>query len=266
MTDRVLLSAGRNNIEECIELACQHDLGIEVMAFAFPDILDGNWSEMVSKYRAILRMVPGEIALHGPFMDMVSGSPDARINAVCMDRYKHAISIAAELRAKVIVFHANFIGTIHNPEYRVGWHDRNVDFWHPIGEFAQQHGVTVAIENMWEFDPDIIANLLKAVDHPHLRACLDVGHAYLFADKESPFDLWLETMEPWLVHTHVNNTDGKLDLHYSLDNGVINYHDVLNKLRAVATPPSITLEMYKVEEMRASLPLLQIRESKYTLA
>lgn len=266
MVDRVLLSAGRNNIDECIELACEHNLGIEVMAFAFPDVLDGNWSELLSKYRAVLRIVPGEIAMHGPFMDMVSGSPDARINAVCMDRYKHAIEIAAELHAKVVVFHANFIGTLHNPEYRVGWHDRNVDFWQPLGDFARQHDVLIGIENMWEFDPYIIANLLQAVDHSHLRACLDVGHAYLFSDKDVPFDQWLETMEPWLVHTHINNTDGELDLHHSLNNGIIDYHAVLDKLRATERPPSITLEMYKVEEMRASLPFLHLHAEKYSPA
>lgn len=266
MADRVLLSAGRDNIEECIELACQYDLGIEVMAFAFPDVLDGNWSELLSRYRAILRLVPGEIAMHGPFMDMVSGSPDERINAVCSERYRHAIRIGAELRAKVVVFHANFIGTLHNPEYRVGWHDRNIAFWNPIAEYAKQHGLIVTIENMWEFDPNIIGDVLKDVDHPNLRACVDVGHAHLFSDEEVRFETWLQTMEPWLIHTHMNNNDGKLDVHQALNNGVINYFKILPQIRALPNPPTITLEMYKVEEMRASLSYLQVKESNKTPA
>jgi sugar phosphate isomerase/epimerase len=266
MTDRVYLSAGRNNIEECVELACQYSMGIEVMAFAFPDVLDGQWQDLLSTYKAILRPVPGGLTLHGPFMDMVSGSPDERINQVCSERYRHAIRISSALEARIVVFHANFIGSLHNPEYRNGWHERNVAFWYPLAEYAQQYGVTIAIENMWEFDPNIIGNLLRDVNHPNLRSCLDVGHAHLFSDENIGFQEWLNVMEPWLVHTHVNNNDGKLDVHHALNDGVLNYFKLLNQIRHLPSPPGITLEMYTVEAMRASLPYLHIQESPRTLA
>ncbi|MBZ0310563.1 MAG: sugar phosphate isomerase/epimerase, partial [Anaerolineae bacterium] len=214
---------------------------------------------VLSNYRGMLRIVPGEITLHGPFMDMVSGSPDNHINEVCSQRYQHAIRIASELHARYIVFHANFIGSMHNPEYRVGWHDRNVAFWHPLAAYAKEHGIIITIENMWEFDPYIIGNLLKEVNHPNLRACLDIGHAHLFANDDVTFDDWLSTMQPWLVHTHINNNDGELDIHQALNHGVLDYATILPKLRALPTPPTITLEMYKVKEMRASLPLLELK-------
>jgi sugar phosphate isomerase/epimerase len=266
MTDRVLLSAGRDNIAECVDLATEFGLGIEVMAFAFPDVLDGNWSHLLAEYKVMLEPITGGLTLHGPFMDMVSGSPDGRINEVCSERYQHAIRITAELGAEIVVFHANFIGSLHNPEYRHGWHERNVAFWHPIAEYAQQHKVVVAVENMWEFDPNIIGDVLKEVNHPHLRACLDVGHAHLFSDSEARFEDWLQTMEPYLVHTHINNNDGRLDVHQGLNDGVLNYYKILHQLRALATPPSITLEMYKVEAMRASLPYLQLAVRNRSLA
>ena len=34
----------------------------------------------------------------------------------------------------------------------------NVAFWEQIADYAQQLNVTVAVENMWEFDPDIIGD------------------------------------------------------------------------------------------------------------
>jgi len=49
MTDTVLLSAGRQNIQECVQLAHERGLGIEVMAFAFPDVLDGPWRETLAQ-------------------------------------------------------------------------------------------------------------------------------------------------------------------------------------------------------------------------
>jgi sugar phosphate isomerase/epimerase len=256
VADRVLLSASDRNIEACVRLAQLHQIGIEVMQFAYPWVLDGDWQADLSRYRTLLQAVPGARSLHGPFMDMAPGSPDARINQVCMERYQHAIHIAAELEIPLVIFHANFIGAIHTQEYRRGWHARNLDFWGPLADYAQQQGVTVAIENMWEFDPAIIGDLLQQLQHPHLRACLDVGHAHLYSDV--PFSTWLSTLQEWIVHLHLNNNDGKLDGHGALDQGVLHYPKLLPPLRALPQHPSMTLEMDTLESMRASLPFLEL--------
>lgn len=260
MADRVLLSASRANLDECIELARDYNLGIEMMAFAFPDLLDGDWKGEMSAHKKKLRRINGLITLHGPFMDMAPGSPDPRIKHITVERYEHAIRIASELGAEVIVFHANFIAAIHNIEYRVGWHKRNLDFWGNMAPYAERYGVTLAVENMWEFDPYIITDMLKEINHPYLRACLDVGHANLFSDEEFPFELWLKTVQPWLVHTHMNNNNGKIDVHHGLHDGVMDYAAVLEKIRALPNPPTITLEMDRVSDMRASLYFLHLAQ------
>lgn len=251
MIDQVLLSASDRNIESCIQLAQEYQLGIEVMAFAFPHVLDGDWQGAIARYKQLLRPVVGARSMHGPFMDMAPGSPDRRINALCYERYQHAIRIAAELDIHLLVFHANFIAAIHNIEYRVGWHQRNLDFWSPLAEYAQQFEVTVAVENMWEFDPDIIADLLKQINHPNLRACLDLGHAHLFG--EVPFERWLSSLGEWIVHTHMNNNDGKIDIHMGFDHGVLDYQRLLPQVRALPAQPSMVLEMDDIDFMRASL-------------
>ncbi len=229
------------------------------MAFAFPDVLDGNCEDEIERYRALLRPIRGPLTLHGPFMDMAPGSPDKRINMVCESRYKHAIRIAETLEAGIIVFHANFIAAIHNIEYRQGWHQRNVDFWGEIADYAYRHGVIVAMENMWEFDPHILGDVLQTVDHPSLRYCLDVGHAHLFTDEQFTFEDWLAVLHPWLVHTHVNNNNGKIDVHHGLRDGVLNYRHILRRIRALPIMrPTITLEMDRVEDMANSLDFFDL--------
>jgi sugar phosphate isomerase/epimerase len=225
------------------------------MAFAYPDILDNHWRALLDDYKQLLAPV-SMVTMHGPFLDMAPGSPDQRVNELVASRYRHAIDIGEELGAKIIVFHANFIAAILTEDYRTGWHQRNLIFWEPIAEYAAAHNITVAVENMWEFDPDIITYLLKTLDHPNLRACLDVGHAHLFS--RVPFEEWLATVEPWLVHTHLNNNDGKLDIHRALPDGVINYNLLLEDLRSLPQPPSMTLEMDKVPDMLASLPHFEL--------
>jgi sugar phosphate isomerase/epimerase len=262
MADNVLLSASRSNIHEAMALAQERGLGIEIMAFAFPDILDGDWRTTLAEYKEILKPLNGTLTLHGPFMDMVSGSPDPRINAVCVQRYSHAIRIAAELGAKQVVFHANFIGSLHNTFYRDGWHQRNVEFWKPMAEYAAQHNVVVLLENMWEFDPTILSDLLSQVHHPYLRCCLDVGHAHLFSDKQFSFDYWLRTLEPWLTEVHMNNNNGILDEHHGFDweRGVLDYQTLLPKIRATNNNLDLVLEMDLVQDMRDSLYYFRIEQ------
>jgi sugar phosphate isomerase/epimerase len=256
VSDRVLLSASPKNIEACVALAKTHGLGIEMMAFAYPDTLDNDWQSIVAEYRTLLRDVPGLITMHGPFFDMVPGSIDRKIEQITMERYQQAVRIAADVGAKIIVFHANFIAAIRTDAYRQGWQERNVVFWHEMAAYAEQHDVTLAVENMWEFDPYIIGDVLRRVEHPRLRACLDVGHAHLFS--KHPFEEWLKALEPYLVHLHLNNNPGDMDIHQGLHDGVLDYAALLPKLRALPNPPSMTLEMDRVEDMRASLDLLQL--------
>ncbi len=264
MIEHVLLTASRANIEDCIALALEFDLGIEIMNFAVPDVLDGSWQHDLATYRTILRPVPGPITLHGPFMDMVSGSPDSRINQVTKERYQQTIHIASELGVPLVVFHANFIGALQNPSYRIGWHERNVLFWTEMADYAGSRGVVIALENMWEFEPAIIADLLKAVDHPHLKACLDIGHTVIFGQAHFRLQDWLDTLEPWLVHIHANNNNGVLDEHYGFDweHGVLDYHTVLEQLRSLENRLNVVLEMWHVDDMRQSLSYFLMEQSR----
>lgn len=256
MADRVLLSALPDNAEACVTLALEHGLGIELMAFAYPQLLDGDWKSSLLHYRRLLAPLNGLISLHGPFFDMAPGSIDEKIKALTVERYQQVIRIASELEAKTVVFHANFIAAIRTEDYRRGWQARNVEFWGRLGTFAQHHGVMLAVENMWEFDPDIIGDVLREVAHPHVRACLDVGHAHLFSDV--PFDVWLGRLAPFIVHAHINNNPGHADYHQGLHDGVLPYAQLLPRLRSLPHRPVLTLEMDRVEDMTSSLDLLEL--------
>ena len=255
MGDPLILSAGIRNFDECVALAHAHGLGIELMAFSVPQVLDGEWRDLMKRYQAALSDLPGPLTMHGPFMDLVSGSPDERINAVTYGRYEHVIRIADRLGTRQVVFHANYIGLLHNDFYRQGWHQRNVDFWGPLGDYARAHDVMIAVENMWEYDPGIIGNLLRELDHPYLKACIDVGHATLFSDPDISFDDWLESMGELVIELHMNNNNGVMDEHYGFDwdQGVLDYETLLPKLRELPMKPLMVLEMDRIEDMQASL-------------
>ena len=265
MRDTVSLSAGLDNFQECLALAHEYELGLELMAFSVPAVLDGDWRDLVRRLQNDLAGLPGPLTMHGPFMDLASGSPDQRINDLSYGRYEHVIRIASELGARQVVFHVNYIGLLHNDSYREGWHQRNVDFWGPLGDYAKSYDVIIAIENMWEFEPAIIGNLLSEVNHSHLKSCIDVGHAFLFSDSDVSIDNWLDTLGRWVIELHLNNNDGIMDGHHSFDweGGTLDYEALMPALRQLPNKPLMVLEMDRVADMKESLRYFELKESAF---
>ncbi len=254
--DRILFGASLETFDDCLQLARRCGVGLELQAFAYPKVLDGDWKSLVEHYQKALLGLPGERAMHGPFLDMASGSPDPQIRAVVKQRMIHSLEIADQLHVKTIVFHANFISTIRTEAYRREWLKYEIDFWGPMAEHAARLGITLALENMWEFDPNIIGDVLSAVHSANLMACLDVGHAALFSD--FPLQAWIEVLAPYLIHTHLNNNLGEIDEHRGFDDGVLDYHVVLPMLRSVAKHPVFSLEIGDVDAIQRSLHYLQL--------
>lgn len=264
MHDSVLLCAKAHNFDRCVDLARQYNLGLEVQTFAYAAMLDGDWEATLERYLPQLARLRGPITMHGPFIDMASGTPDPLVKAVVDQRVAHALDIAERLGARTAIFHANFIASLRNQDYRLNWTANQVAFWTPHADRASRAGITIALENMWEFDPDIIGDVVRQTDHPALRACLDVGHAHLFSDL--PIDTWLDRLGAYIVHVHLNNNGGEIDQHRALDDGVIDYDAVLPALRRLPHPPMFSLEIDRVEDMRRSLSLFHLPDSPDPLA
>jgi sugar phosphate isomerase/epimerase len=258
VSDRVVIACKDGNFEECLKLALAHGTGLELQGFAEPDTLDGDWRAVVARYKKHFAKTKfgGLLSVHGAFFDLVSASPDSKVVALARERYTTSLEIAHEFGAKFLVFHANFIAMIRMPAYREQWTSRQIDFWGGMVKEAERLGVTLLLENMWEPDPAIIADVLDGVNSPHLRACIDVGHAHLFS--ELVLDNWIERTGRHLVYAHLNNNPGSVDYHLALSEGAIDYSKVLSKLRALPEPPVFCLEIERVDDIVRSLPYFEL--------
>jgi len=252
------ITACQPDISRHVALAREYHVGIEIQIYGYdPALLDGDWRTLVDQHKTLLRGFEGQIALHGAFYDMISASLDMRIAALTRERYLLNLHIAAELGARHVVFHANYFPVIHHPNYLPDWTRRQVDFWRELVEHAQRLDLTIALENMWEPEPAIIAEVLDQVDSPHLAACLDVGHVHLYSDS-LPFSAWLERVKDRLVHCHINNNRGLHDEHLPLDveGGVVDYERILPMIRALPRQPMVCLEMDELSYLERSLRYL----------
>lgn len=252
----ILLATYQRDITRHYELAQACGAGLELQVYGYDmDLLDEGWRALVRQHKALLRDLEGELAIHGAFYDLAPASPDQRAVRLARERYTLNLNIAAELGAHHVVFHANYLPMIREQAYRSEWTERQVEFWALMAEEAARCGVVIALENMWEPEPGIIGDVLDRVDSPHLSACLDVGHVYLFSDYP-PLETWVERLGPRLVHCHMNNHRGFYDEHLPLDfpGGVIDYkRDVLPLLYALPNQLFLVLEMDEIEYLERSL-------------
>jgi len=261
----VLLATYQRDITRHYELAQAYGAGLELQVYGYnANLLDNDWREVLDQHKALLQDFEGELAMHGAFMDMAPASIDRRVVALTRERFMLNLDIAAELGMRTVVFHTLFLPQVYRPvvgdgpDYRLSWIERQVEFWGPMAEEAAQRDLIIALENMWEPEPDLIGDVLDQVDSPHLAACLDVGHFYLFSDY-LPLARWIDQISQWLVHCHLNNHRGSYDEHLPLDvpGGVIDYErDVLPLLRVLPDLPSLSLEMDEIEYLESSLRYL----------
>ncbi|PZS06957.1 MAG: hypothetical protein DLM64_15600 [Solirubrobacterales bacterium] len=85
-----------DTLDEYETFAADHNLGFELVDFAYPNVLDGDARAVVDRYKSLpdpRRLV----SAHGPFLDLYLNSPDPAVRAVAVERIKKTLALADEL-------------------------------------------------------------------------------------------------------------------------------------------------------------------------
>ena len=199
----------------------------------------------------IIDFFSGLLTLHGPFFDLSPASFDSKIKKVTMERFEEVYQIARQLGASKIIFHSGFIPQVYFVE---GWLYKSITFWK---EFMsnKEDSITICIENVFETDYAPILELIRQVNHPHFKMCLDIGHVNAY----SPIPLieWIQNLKAYISHVHLHNNHGSKDEHLGLSNGSINVPECLKLLSEIITGHlTITLEIYDLNDLKDSLHTL----------
>ena len=148
-----------------------------------------------------------------------------------------AADLAQDLGVRRLVIHGGFVPQVYFPEWYV---EQSVLFWR---EFLRQlpQDMTVALENVMEPQPRLLAEIARQVDDPRLGLCLDIGHANTFVSRVPPLE-WVAPMAPWLRHVHLHNNAGHDDLHDPLGQGTLAMEQVLDTILELCPAATFTLE------------------------
>ena len=227
------------------ELARELGLGVEIAEYCTAWNMDREYPQTDERLRGALAGNPRRI-LHGPFNELFPCAIDPEARNLAARRYRQAIALARDYGADKVVIHAGFNPWLYYP---VWFREQSAVFWREF--LAEDPGVEIVLENVLEQEPEWMTEILRAVDSPRLRLCLDVGHV----NACSPVDAaqWLRRCAPWISHFHLHNNNGTRDAHDPLFRGSIPMEELLTLAGELCPEATFTLELPNAESSAREL-------------
>lgn len=195
---------------------------VELPIFAWTLVVNGRiLDDRLERLVAATRHRPFGYTVHGPLAINLMEVP-ARLqrHEALLDA---AITITGALGAQTLVMHAGCVRAADD-DIAVAY-SRQRESLFRAGDRAAAAGVTVCVENIFRFEamretplPSRLAAELDAVDHPNVRATLDVSHAYLRCTDARVDPLpEIAALAPLARHVHVHDSFGRPNASWALD-------------------------------------------------
>ncbi len=238
--------------DDFLRFAEANDCNLELGTFAYANALDSNWRSLVRGHQRALSTFKGKVSVHGVFQDICVHSNDSKIAKVSKQRILRNMEIAQFLNAKYVVFHANFNPFVYGELYKSNWIARNADFWRKV---LESYETTVLLENFWEFSPEIFNALLKEVNMPRLKVCLDTGHVNAFS--KVCMDEWVAKLGKQIPYMHLSDNMGESDQHLQIGCGNINWLALTETVEKYEVNPEVVFETETIKKTVESLRYLE---------
>ena len=251
--ERVLVAVNRDPEHE-LACALEYGVGAEIQTFSLPEMLGQDCSEALHKMAARVKALRGPVGVHGAFIDMAHSSLDPEIARICRTRYLASLDVAETLGARYLLFHSQYNTMLKLETYPDMYHEASLRFWPEILGEAENRGISIYIENMFDSDPAPLRRLADALNSPRFKLCLDLAHSQIYGKRS--IDEWIDVYGGQLAHVHMNNSRGTYDDHLGLGEGAIDIAAAIESIEA--TGPSVTYALETNTHTPESLDFLGI--------
>jgi sugar phosphate isomerase/epimerase len=223
--------------KDAAETAEAYHLGLELTEFCTAANMDECFNVWDEKAREKMKS-GGRYILHAPFNELFPAAIDPLVLNITKKRYKQAFDLARSYHIDRMVAHSGYVPFVYFKEYFV-W--RSVEFWK---EYLSDKpaGFHILLENVLEDSPDELISIVRGVNDPRFRLCLDMGHANI-ARQGITIEDWTKASIPYLGHVHVHNNNGWPDSHGAPDNGEMDMEALLRLIINGAPEATLTLEI-----------------------
>ena len=250
---KLLIIPHLKNIDECLQLAKEHDLGFEFNDFYHPEMLDNfdKLTRTAKKYKT--HGLPDYCTSHGDFFDVLPFSEDKYVREIAEMRVRQSINAARLLNVKAVIFHTNYNPFFTGMEsYSNFWAEKNISFW---SKFLESNpDINIYIENMCDFTPDLLVRLADELcpKYRNFGICFDYAHAMIYGND---INNWVKSVAPYTKHMHINDNDLKNDLHLAVGDGQINW-EIFKAHLSEFPDISVLIETADIENQRRSIDFL----------
>ncbi len=195
-----------------------------------------------------------KITMHGPYMGTNPGSPNELKRIKTVEIYRMALSAASHLLPVNIVLHAGYDEERYNHDVE-WWLEQSMKTWREIVKVAEDIGVTIAAENIFEKYPLPLRLLSESVDSPNFGICLDTGHLNLFS--EIPLEEWFVSIQRHVKEVHVHDNNGSRDEHRAIGEGNIDFDTIFNAIKENSSEAILTIEPHGNDEILRALAAIE---------
>ncbi|UCD78580.1 MAG: sugar phosphate isomerase/epimerase [Desulfobacterales bacterium] len=236
------------HLDAFIENGLNPEIGLDAAAldrFSYED-----FSRIAKKFHKNSRTV----TLHGPFIDLNSGSPDSAVRRLTGKRFEQVLELVPLFEPKSVVCHAGYDAKRYD-YFKDTWVENSLELWSRLASRLAENGSRLMLENVYEDGPEDIQILFERLADRGVGFCLDTGHAAAFS--QSDLEIWLQTLGPYLGQLHLHDNFGNSDAHLAIGSGKIDFSKIFNYLKKNRnTTPIITLEPHRETELWSSLDYL----------
>lgn len=217
-------------------------------------VLQSLDQQKCSEEASMLRDAGLKVTFHAPFMDLRPGALDDTIRQASLDRIRQAFDLIPYFQPLKIVCHPSF-----DDRYYVTcddlWLENSVNFWRQLIPLVKDTGTIIALENVYEKEPDILRRLLEMLASDQVCFCFDTGHFNVFS--HAPLKTWMEQMGRYIGHLHLHDNFGKFDEHLPVGSATFPFEQFFMALKDLKARPTITLEAHAQEHLWQSAANLQ---------
>ena len=221
--------------EDCVQLAAEYGLGLEVDEFTTAENMDGDAYIRVKRELESKLNVSDRYLLHAPFAELCPAAIDPLVAEAAWTRYQQAARIALEHGIKKMVVHSGYIRGIYYPEW---YREKAAAFWRRFLS-DKPEDFQLLVENVMDDEPFPLLESVELTADPRCRICLDIGHAAVHG--RVPVTDFISSFAPYLAHVHLHDNDYSFDRHLPLGQGRLPFLKLLEAIEKTAAP-TYTLE------------------------
>ena len=168
-----------------------------------------------------------EYQVHAPFNDLNPAALNPELRKLAIRYLKETITTAANLGIELTTLHPGHLcpsGVYDVDKVRKA----NLASLREIAAFADDHGVTLALENMpikhWTLG-NTVDELLGMITGTSLGLCFDIGHAHIMNE----VDNFLANTDR-IYNVHIHDNKGRRDEHLVLGEGTLALPTIVTRL------------------------------------